>query len=75
MPIYRVFGNSYNDHEIWVRAKDKDEALKIADDAPEEAWDFTGEGYKIHAHDVVQPTGPDEKHEEFLYKPKEVTNG
>ena len=73
MPIYRVFGNPYNTHEIWVQAQDKDEALKIADDAPEEAWSYTGEGYEIHAHDAVQPTGSDEKHEEFLYKPKELS--
>ena len=33
MPVYRVSGNSYNDHEIWVRAKDEDEAWeKVADD-------------------------------------------
>ena len=47
MPIYRVFGNSYNDHEIWVRAKDEDEALKIADDAPQEAWSYNDALQKI----------------------------
>tara|TARA_Y100000592_G_scaffold55465_1_gene87243 strand:+ start:390 stop:620 length:231 start_codon:yes stop_codon:yes gene_type:complete len=74
MPIYRIYGTQYESYEIWIEAKDGDAAVKIAEDAPNEAWLYSGEDFKINPSGTYTHQGSDIMDKNLLYKPKEVIN-
>ena len=73
MPIYRVYGTQYHSYEIWVEAEDHDSATKIVEDAPQEAWLYSGEDCKIYPSEIMPHEGSDTIDKNLLYKPKEAS--
>ena len=72
MPIYRIYGTQYDSYEIWIEAEDGDAATKIAEDAPDEAWLYSGEDFKINPSGTYTHQGSDIIDRDLLYNPKEV---
>ena len=71
MPIYRVYGTQYHSYEIWVEAEDQDSATKIVEDAPKEAWLYSGEDCEIYPSEIMPHEGSDIMDKKLLYIPGE----
>ena len=74
MPVYRIYGTQFNAYELWVEAKDEQEASTIAEKAPQKTWTYTGEDFNVYVSGYDSINTPDDRHKEFLYVPKKVTN-
>lgn len=72
MSIYRVYGTQYDSYELWIEAKDENAATKIAEDAPDEAWLYSGEDFKINPSGTYTHEGSDIMDKKLLYVPEET---